>query len=199
MDACDRMKNAIIFIDEIDSLAQSRENEAGIHEVSKRILSVLLTKLEGFHGKSNSILICATNRKDDLDKALLSRFDLMIQYHLPDYDTRREIFQRYAKHLTGAKKDKTTSFETLAKISSGLSCRDLKEACEQAERICASRVVHQRFKQEQSNNDKSKPETRKIVIGENGEVDLPSLDDYIHCVQMKMQDQKITDKSSAQI
>jgi SpoVK/Ycf46/Vps4 family AAA+-type ATPase len=193
LDACDQLGNSIIFIDEIDSLAQSRENENGIHEVSKRILSVLLQKLEGFHGKSNSILICATNRKEDLDAALLSRFDLMIKYNLPDFETRQEIFRRYAKHL-----NQKNSYDTLANISSGLSCRDLKEACEQAERICASRVVHQRYGGNITKNG-SNGTSRKIIVSDTVDLDLPTLDDYIQCIQIKMNDQRGGSKSSAQI
>ncbi len=53
------------------------------HEASRRILSVLLQKIDGFEGSSKSTLICATNRMQDLDAALLSRFDLVIGYNLP--------------------------------------------------------------------------------------------------------------------
>ncbi len=53
------------------------------HEASRRILSVLLQKIDGFEGSSKSTLICATNRMQDLDAALLSRYDLTIRYHLP--------------------------------------------------------------------------------------------------------------------
>jgi SpoVK/Ycf46/Vps4 family AAA+-type ATPase len=208
IDACDKLGNSIIFIDEIDALAQNRENENGIHEVSKRILSVLLQRLEGFHGKANCILICATNRKEDLDKALLSRFDLMIKYDLPDLDTRKEIFYRYAKHFNdiattngsgkkGAKtaEKKTTAYEALASLSEGLSCRDIKEACEQAERICASRIVQEKYPADSSSSSSSKNKlsnNRVFILKEN--VDLPTLDDYTQCIQMKLQDHKIEGK-----
>lgn len=46
------------------------------------------------------MLICATNRKQDLDPAMLSRIDLSIPFNLPDLQSRVAIFQRYAKHLT---------------------------------------------------------------------------------------------------
>ena len=46
------------------------------HEVSRRILSTLLRKIDSFESDSNVMLICATNRKDDLDEAILSRLDL---------------------------------------------------------------------------------------------------------------------------
>jgi len=91
------MKNVILFIDEIDSLATSREG--GIHEATRRILSVLLRKIDGFESEGNVLVICATNRKKDLDPALISRTDMSIRFELPDEKTRAQIFSRYAKQL----------------------------------------------------------------------------------------------------
>lgn len=180
MDTCNKLPNSIIFIDELDALAQSRDSEQGIHEVSKRTLSVLLQRLEGFNGKSNSILICATNRKEDLDSALLSRFDLMIKYDLPDKNTRSELFKRYAKQFQLDKKATKDAYDILSNISDGLSCRDIKEACEQAERKCASRIVE--------NN-------KRVAVAKDNVSDVPTLDDYIGCLQSKLQDQNGRGKS----
>lgn len=47
-----------------------------MHEVSRRILSTLLRKIDSFESNSDTLLICATNRKDDMDRAILSRIDL---------------------------------------------------------------------------------------------------------------------------
>ncbi len=198
----------------MDSLAQSRESEYGIHEVSKRILSILLQRLEGFHGKSNSIMICTTNRKVDLDKALLSRFDLMISYQLPDEDTRKAIFQRYAKHLASLKPSSVASssafsgffgsstsssqketnanvvpdenfYEALAKASNGLSCRDIKEACEQAERICASRIVQKHVINGEKNGAKWDKQTIPLDW-------LPNLNDYLQTIETKQLEHRST-------
>jgi len=79
------MGSVILFIDEIDSLATSRE--AGLHEATRRILST----------DGEVLVICATNRKKDLDPALISRTDITIRFELPDANTRSEIFKRYAK------------------------------------------------------------------------------------------------------
>jgi ATP-dependent 26S proteasome regulatory subunit len=62
------MGKVIIFIDEIDSLAQSRERE--MHEATRRMLSVFLRHLDGFDSSDDTIVICATNRRKDLDPAL---------------------------------------------------------------------------------------------------------------------------------
>lgn len=71
-----------------------------MHEASRRILSTLLRKIDSFESTTNVMLICATNRKQDLDPAMLSRIDLSIAFNLPDLQSRVAIFQRYAKHLT---------------------------------------------------------------------------------------------------
>lgn len=56
-----------------------------MHEVSRRLLSVLLREMEGFDAETKkTVVIGATNRKTDLDPALLSRFDLVLSFGLPD-------------------------------------------------------------------------------------------------------------------
>ena len=77
------MGKSIIFIDEIDTLAISRDSE-NAHEVSKRLVSVLLRKLDSFESDNEVMLICATNWKSNLDPAILSRMDLSIKFDLPD-------------------------------------------------------------------------------------------------------------------
>ncbi|KAG7402134.1 hypothetical protein PHYBOEH_005697 [Phytophthora boehmeriae] len=133
-DACEKLDGAIIFIDEIDALAGDRSGGT-MHEASRRILSVLLQKVEGFASAKKTTVVCATNRKQDLDAALISRFDLCIRYNLPDEKTRRAVFSRYAKQLS------EEDLMQLATVSSQLSCRDIKEICEYAERKWASKVL----------------------------------------------------------
>ncbi|KAK1947918.1 Diatom spindle kinesin-1 [Phytophthora citrophthora] len=133
-DACEKLDGAIIFIDEIDALAGDRSGGT-MHEASRRILSVLLQKVEGFASAKKTTVVCATNRKQDLDPALISRFDLSIRYNLPDEKTRRAVFARYAKQLS------EEELSQLAVVSPQLSCRDIKEICEYAERKWASKVL----------------------------------------------------------
>ncbi|CAL5414349.1 unnamed protein product [Camellia sinensis] len=70
-----------------------------MHEATRRILSVLLRQIDGFEQEKKVVVIAATNRKQDLDPALISRFDSMITFGLPDQQTRQEIAAQYAKHL----------------------------------------------------------------------------------------------------
>lgn len=166
------MGGAIIFVDEIDSLAPSRDSETGIHESSKRILGILLQRIEGFHGKGKSLLVSATNRKQDLDRALISRFDLMIQYPLPDTHTRSEVFKRYAKQFSPA------DYEELAKETNEFSCRGIKEVCEQAERTCAGRLVAEQIRL-QVRDAAATFENSNSTLS-----DSPLLSDYLDCIKL---------------
>lgn len=80
--------------------------------------------------------MCATNRKQDLDAAVLSRFDLILSYDLPDKDTRMDIFKRYAKQFS------PSSYDRLADAAEGLSCREIKEACEQVLVLISIRTLN---------------------------------------------------------
>lgn len=127
------MGSVILFIDEVDSLATSRE--AGLHEATRRILSTLLRKIDSFESDGDVLVICATNRKKDLDPALISRLDLSIRFELPDAATRSAIFKRYAKQMS--EKD----LETLGSLAVHLSGRDIADICKHAERKWASKFI----------------------------------------------------------
>lgn len=127
------MGSVILFIDEVDSLATSRE--AGLHEATRRILSTLLRKIDSFESDGEVLVICATNRKKDLDPALISRTDLCIRFELPDADTRSKIFQRYAKQLSAEQ------LKELGELSQNLSGRDICDLCKDAERKWASKYI----------------------------------------------------------
>lgn len=124
----------IIFIDEIDALAVSRGSEQ-THEASRRLVSTLLRKIDSFESGNDVLLICATNRKENLDPAMLSRLDLSISFDLPDVFARKEIFKRYAKQL------RPEELDLLADISKGLSGRGIYEVCKNVERKWASRYI----------------------------------------------------------
>ena len=128
-----RETKCIAFLDEIDALATTRDGE--MHEASRRVLSVLLREIDGFVQHDNTLLISATNRKKDLDDALLSRFGLTITFPLPNEMERGAIFENYAKHLT---KDQLND---LGKKTQGLSGRDIKWLCSYAERNWAAKVI----------------------------------------------------------
>lgn len=132
-EAAAAMGSVIVFIDEVDSLATSRE--AGLHEATRRILSTLLRKIDSFESDGEVLVICATNRKKDLDPALVSRLDLSIRFELPDAATRAAIFQRYAKQLS------SSELNHLGDLAVNLSGRDIADICKDAERKWASKYI----------------------------------------------------------
>jgi len=122
-----------VFLDEIDSFLGDRSS---MHEATRRTLSVLLRHLDGLTSSLNkSILIAATNRKNDLDAALLSRFDETIHFELPDIDTRAEIIHLYATHLS------QEDLYSLASMSKEFSGRNISDACKEVERSWATKIV----------------------------------------------------------
>jgi len=93
-----RQDQAIIFFDEIDSVAGQRANES--HEVSRRVVAQLLTLMDGF-AKNNVVVIATSNRPQDIDIALRrpGRFDWEINFPLPNRLDRELILQASAKRL----------------------------------------------------------------------------------------------------
>ena len=132
-DACEDMGGAIIFLDEIDSLAGSRDQN--MFEATRRVLSVLLRKLDGIDAAENIITIGATNRRGDLDHALISRFDQTITFPLPVSAERAAIFSGYAKTLS------PEECAVLGERSDGLSGRNIKDLCEFTERRWARKII----------------------------------------------------------
>lgn len=125
----------LVFIDECDTIGLSRSSTTDVHEVTRRTLSVLLRHLDGLDGQQNTILLAATNHKQDIDPALMSRFDVVVSFPLPDLQTRAAILKLYAKHLS---KDE---LDTLATLSGGFSGRELLDVCQQAERMKGGDIV----------------------------------------------------------
>ena len=82
----------VIFLDEIDSIATSRGSGDDSH-VTERVISQLLTELDGLEGLQDVVIIAATNRPDMIDSALLrpGRFDRLVEIGLPDLESRKSI------------------------------------------------------------------------------------------------------------
>lgn len=98
-EAAAKEEKAIIFFDEIDSVAAQRGDES--HEASKRVVAQLLTLMDGFKDDNNVVVIAATNRPQDLDVALRrpGRFDWEIEFPFPDESDRRDILTKSARRL----------------------------------------------------------------------------------------------------
>ncbi|WP_048147867.1 CDC48 family AAA ATPase [Palaeococcus ferrophilus] len=108
---------SIIFIDEIDAIAPKREEVVG--EVEKRVVSQLLTLMDGLKGRGKVIVIAATNRPDALDPALRrpGRFDREIEVGVPDKQGRKEILQIHTRGMPlEPDYDKTEVLKILEKL-----------------------------------------------------------------------------------
>lgn len=94
---------SVVFFDEIDALACERSSSGSGEGISvqERVLSQLLTELDGIQPLSGVTVIAATNRPDKIDSALLrpGRFDRKLYVHLPDTDTRKAIFNLRFKKM----------------------------------------------------------------------------------------------------
>ncbi|HOP08943.1 MAG TPA: CDC48 family AAA ATPase [Candidatus Methanofastidiosa archaeon] len=123
-------KNApsIIFIDEIDAIAPKREEIKG--EVERRVVSQLLTLMDGLKGRGKVVVIGATNLEDAIDPALRrpGRFDREIEIGVPDEEGRREILQI---HTRGMPLEEVNTDE-IASITHGYVGADLEALCKEA-------------------------------------------------------------------
>ena len=115
-------EKAIIFFDEIDSVASQRDDHS--HEASKRVVAQLLTLMDGFSRDENVIVIAATNRPQDLDHAIRrpGRFDWVINFPFPDEVDRLDILRKTANKLKVAE---SLPHEVVAGLTGGWSGADL--------------------------------------------------------------------------
>ena len=129
---------SIIFIDEIDSIAPKREEVSG--EVEKRIVSQLLTLMDGMKSRGKVVVIEATNRPDSIDPALRrpGRFDREIEIGIPDEKGRHEILNI---HTRGMPLDEKVDLEAISKITHGFVGADLEVLAKEAAMRSLRRVM----------------------------------------------------------
>lgn len=143
---------SIVFFDEIDALAarRGRGGDDGASNVSDRVLTQLLTELDGVETLKDVIMVAATNRPDMIDKALLrpGRIDRILYVPLPDREARREIFKIHlSKTPLGADvvlEDLTEKTEMFSGAEISALCREAALAALQ-EDIESSKVLRRHF------------------------------------------------------
>ncbi|KNH05935.1 Transitional endoplasmic reticulum ATPase [Perkinsela sp. CCAP 1560/4] len=124
---------SMIFIDEIDAIAPKREKAQG--EVEKRIVSQLLTLMDGLRGRSQVVVLAATNRPNAIDAALrrFGRFDREIDIGVPDDTGRLEILRIHSRKMS---LDEGVCLEQIAKDTHGCVGADLAQICTEAAMAC---------------------------------------------------------------
>jgi transitional endoplasmic reticulum ATPase len=115
---------SVIFLDEIDSIAPARGGGTSDSHVTERVISQILTELDGLESLHNVIVIAATNRPDIIDSALLrpGRFDRLIEIGMPDEKARHEILKI---HTTNKPMAEDVNLEEIAKRTDKYSGADL--------------------------------------------------------------------------
>jgi transitional endoplasmic reticulum ATPase len=118
----------IVFIDEIDSIAPKREEVTG--EVERRVVSQLLSLMDGLEARGKVIVIAATNRPNAIDPALRrpGRFDREIEIKVPDKRGRFEILQIHTRHMPLTQ---DVDLEKLSAVSHGFVGADLEYLCKE--------------------------------------------------------------------
>lgn len=121
----------IIFFDEIDSIAPRRGSGFGDSHVTERVISQLLTEMDGLEDLQNVVVLAATNRPDILDPALLrpGRFDRLIYVPSPKLSGRIEIIKIHTKNMPLAP---DVSIKNLASMTEGFVGSDLNALCREA-------------------------------------------------------------------
>ena len=129
---------SIIFIDEIDSIAPKREEVSG--ELEKRIVSQLLSLMDGLEARGKIVVIGATNRPDALDPALRrpGRFDREIEIGIPDEKGRLDILQI---HTRGVPLEPDVNLAEMARVTHGFVGADLQELVKEAALGAVRRVL----------------------------------------------------------
>ena len=129
---------SIIFIDEIDSIAPKREEVTG--EVERRVVSQMLSLMDGLEGRGKVIVIAATNRQNSLDPALRrpGRFDREIEIKVPDKRGRLEILQIHAHNMP---LDSDVDLNKIAAVTHGFVGADLEYLCKESAMRCLRRLL----------------------------------------------------------
>ena len=131
---------SVIFFDEIDAIAPMRGLDYGDSRVTERIISQLLTEMDGLVTLENVTVLAATNRPDILDPALLrpGRFDRIIYVPPPNQEARKEILKIHTRNMPLAE---DVDLDELAKITEGYSGSDLEAVVREAAMIALRRNI----------------------------------------------------------
>lgn len=155
---------SIIFIDEIDSIAPKREEVTG--EVERRVVSQMLSLMDGLEARGKVIVISATNRPNAIDPALRrpGRFDREIEIKVPNKKGRKNIL---AIHTRNMPLSDDVQLDKVASISHGYVGADLEYLCKESAMKCLRRLLPELNLED----EKLSPETldKLIVINEDFE------------------------------
>lgn len=154
----------VLFLDEIDALVGKRNvgGSDNTGSVQYRVLSTLLTEMDGVSAANDVLVVAATNRVDILDEALLrpGRFDDVLYVGLPDTDTREDILVMYSDSMPLSN---DVELGKIAEASQGWSGADLKALCTEAA-LVAMREFHFSFENGNGNRNNVQVHMRHFMM-----------------------------------
>ncbi|MEM0068084.1 MAG: AAA family ATPase [Saccharolobus sp.] len=141
----------ILFFDEIDTIGVKRESHTG-DSVTPRLLSLMLSEIDGLHSDDGVIIVGSTNVPQLLDKALLraGRFDKMIYLGPPDKAARKQILEIHCK---GKPLANDVDFDKIAEMTERYSGADLANLCQEAARKVAAEAIEKGVDRKITMND----------------------------------------------
>ncbi len=131
----------VVFFDEIDSIATERGQRTGDSGVGERMVSQLLTELDGLEELEDVVVIATTNRPDLIDKALLrpGRLDRHVHVPVPDEDARRKIFEVHTRNKPLAE---GVDLDYLARNTEGYVGADIEALCREASMMATREFIN---------------------------------------------------------
>jgi len=137
-DEAEKNSPSIIFIDEIDAIAPKREDAHG--EVERRVVSQLLTMMDGLQSRGKVVVIGATNRPNSIDEALRrpGRFDREVEIRAPDKKGRLQVLKI---HTRGMPLTKDVNLDTIASKTHGFVGADLASLSKEAAMVVLRRIL----------------------------------------------------------
>lgn len=137
---------ALIFFDEIDSIVPARDSGRDSH-VTERVVSQLLTEIDGLVELKDVVVLAATNRPDLIDPSLLrpGRFDRMIYIPMPDLAARKKIFEIYMRRMPVAG---DVDINDLAARTEGYTGADIEMICREAGMLALREKIQPGIKRE---------------------------------------------------
>jgi transitional endoplasmic reticulum ATPase len=132
---------SVIFFDEFDSLVPRRGLGFADGGVSERVISQLLTEMDGIMSLEDIVIVAATNRPDMVDPAVLrpGRFDRLIYVHEPDEEARKQIFKIYTKGMPLAKE---ININDLAKMTANYGGADISGLCRESALVALRKNIN---------------------------------------------------------
>lgn len=162
----------IVFFDEIDGLAPRRGGISADGHAGDRLLTQLLTEMDGIEGRAGVIVLAATNRSELIDPALMrpGRFDMVVELRYPNTEERFSIF---GVHTRGRPLATDVSLEELARLTEGRSGADIEAICHRASMLAlrewiAPRLNIGRVQISEASDDHEKPPVQAQPVSSTG-------------------------------